>query len=467
MSIDANPSIKEIATTFGDTPPYSMSELYGLNFSSGNAVVSGTISLSGFRNKTVQSMLVESKMTLSGGANGDSFGYSVSISRDGSTFVVGASNRNSVYVYEKYNGSWTQKATLTASGIGGKFGSSVSISDNGDAIVVGAPEVPPPGNTNAVGKAFLYEKPSSGWSTTSSFTREMATSNSISTRYYGRSVSISGDGNVIAIGAYYESIGSNSTEGAVYAFYRFSSGSWSGDNQITSSNGASGDRFGYSVSLSGDGSFLAVGAYAYDFSSVNRDRGAVFIFKNNTSSWQEQAKLTKTDGETNVDYLGQSVSMSQDGSIVLVGSPVTNNLGLNTGSGYIYEKPSSGWSTTSNFTAKLTSSDGSDSVSFGTPVCISSDGSTALVAGIFSDGNATSSGAVYVFKKSGSTWSNMTQETFKVTASDGASNDQFGYSLSITSDGSEFLVGANQDYYSSGPTGPGSVYSYTPTYFVN
>jgi len=73
MSIDANPSIKEIATTFGDTPPYSMSELYGLNFSSGNAVVSGTISLSGFSNKTVElaSEYSGTKILASDGASDD------------------------------------------------------------------------------------------------------------------------------------------------------------------------------------------------------------------------------------------------------------------------------------------------------------------------------------------------------------------------------------------------------------
>jgi len=377
MSIDANPSIKEIATTFGDTPPYSMSELYGLNFSSGNAVASGTIRLSEFRNKTVEFILDDTKILASDGEANDNFGRSVSISNDGSTAIVGADRHNSrrgaAYIFEKVNGVWTQMAKLTASDglISDNFGQHVSISNDGSTALVGAI-----GDDTSTGSAYIFEKGGSGWS--------------------------------------------NMTQTA----------------KLTASDGVDYDRFGR-VSISNDGSITAI-----------MGAGAVYIFEKGVSGWSnttETAKLTASGA-------GLSASISNDGSMVIMGA---------TGAAYIFEKGGSGWSNMTE-TAKLTASDGLGGDYLGHGVSISGDGTTAVL-GAYRDGSST--GSAYIFDKGGSGWSNMT-ETTKLTAYDGQSNDQFGYSVSISNDGSTTIVGAYKDDVSS-KSERGSAYIYEKTYFVN
>jgi len=434
MSIDANPSIKEIATTFGDTPPYSMSELYGLNFSSGNAVASGTIRLSEFRNKTVEFILDDTKILASDGEANDNFGRSVSISNDGSTAIVGADRHNSrrgaAYIFEKVNGVWTQMAKLTASDglISDNFGQHVSISNDGSTALVGAI-----GDDTSTGSAYIFEKGGSGWSNMTQ-TAKLTASDGVDYDRFGR-VSISNDGSTTAImGA-----------GAVYIFEKGVSG-WSNTTE-TAKLTASGA--GLSASISNDGSMVIMGA-----------TGAAYIFEKGGSGWSsvtETAELTASDGVSS-DEFGQSVSISNDGSTALVGAYGDDS---STGSAYIFEKGGSGWSNMTE-TAKLTASDGLGGDYLGHGVSISGDGTTAVL-GAYRDGSST--GSAYIFDKGGSGWSNMT-ETTKLTAYDGQSNDQFGYSVSISNDGSTTIVGAYKDDVSS-KSERGSAYIYEKTYFVN
>ena len=459
MSIDANPSIKEIATTFGDTPPYSMSELYGLNFSSGNAVVSGTISLSGFSNKTVESMLVESKVLASDGAQNDYFGRSVSISGDGSTAIAGASEHNSrgaAYIFEKVNGTWTQRAKLTASdgATSDYFGHSVSISSDGSTAIMGA-YLEDPVNTNQ-GSAYIFEKPGAGWSDMTE-TAKINASSGAANDYFGWSVSISSDGSTVLVGAYLEDPANVTDQGSAFIFENVG-GTWTQRAKLTASDGAASDHFGRSVSISSDGSTALVGAYRDDTYT-----GSAYIYEKPGSGWTttstHAAKLTASDGATS-DYFGWSVSISSDGSTVLVGAYLEDPANVtDQGSAYIYEKPGSGWTTTSTHAAKLTASDGASYDNFGRSVSISGDGSTAIAGA--SEHNS-SRGAAYIFEKVNGTW---TQQT-KLTSSDGVlTSDYFGYSVSISSDGSTALVGAYRD--DVGFYDQGSAYIYESSYFVN
>ncbi len=154
---------------------------------------------------------------------------------------------------------------------------------------------------------------------------------------------------------------------------------------------------------------------------------------------QEIAKLTASDyGPTSVsvDGLGWSVAMSSDGSTVVAGAPGATITGsaYDQGAVYVFTKPSSGWASETEAT-KLTASDGAKDDALGSSVAVSSDGAT-VVAG--APGVNSDQGAVYVFTKSSPAWS----QSPRLTASDGASNDQLGYSVAISSDGARVVAGA-------------------------
>jgi len=447
MSIDANPSIKEIATTFGDTPPYSMSELYGLNFSSGNAVTSGTISLSGFRNKTVESILDETKVWSSDGAAGDYFGISVSISDDGSTVVVATDrhedNRGAAYIFEKVNGVWTQMAKLTASDRASfdKFGRSLTISGDGSTVVVSARQV-----DNFNGAVYIFNKGGSGWSSMTE-TVKLTTSDVEYLDEVGSSLSISGDGSTFVVGVHAD----DNRKGSAYIFDE-EGGVWTETVKLTSSDGVEDDVFGWYVAISDDGSTVVVGAY-----DDGNGLGGAYIFEKVNGVWTEMAKLTSTDN-VGPNNFGSSVSISGDGSTVVVGASRDDTY---TGATYIFEKGVSGWSSMTE-TAELTTSDVLGTYSrFGESVSISNDGSKAFVG-------AEGVDAVYIFEKGGSGWSSMT-ETTKLTASD-AGDDSFGGRVSISGDGSVFVVGAYLDHITTNGVQKdyqGSAYIYETRYFVN
>jgi hypothetical protein len=104
--------------------------------------------------------------------------------------------------------------------------------------------------------------------------------------------------------------------------------------KLTASDGAAGDRFGSSVSLSGDGSVALVGAYADDDKGTNS--GSAYIFTRNGSTWTEQAKLVASDGASD-DRFGYSVSLSSDGNTALIGAYLDDDKGTDSGAAYVYE----------------------------------------------------------------------------------------------------------------------------------
>ena len=164
------------------------------------------------------------------------------------------------------------------------------------------------------------------------------------------------------------------------------------------------------------------------------------MFTEPGSGWAnmtQTAKLTASDGAADDDF-GDSVSIS--GNTVVVGA-ADATVGANSGQGaaYVFTEPGSGWANMTQ-TAKLTASDGAAGDDFGFSVSIS--GNTVVVgAPNATVGGNAGQGAAYVFTEPGSGWANMTQ-TAKLTASDGAAGDDFGYSVSIS--GNTVVVGARR-----------------------
>ena len=206
-------------------------------------------------------------------------------------------------------------------------------------------------------------------------------------------------------------------------------GAWAEQAKLTASDAAEADSFGGSVSLNGDRAL--VGAQLGD-DDPDTDTGAAYVFVRTGAVWTEEAKLTA--GEPSVDpadQLGRSVSL--DGDTALVGAPLDDDRGLDSGSAYIFVRSGGVWTEQ----AKLTASDAAGRDRFGNSVSL--DGDTALVGAPADDDAGTDSGSAYLFVRSGGVWT----EQAKLTAGDAAAGDSFGASVSL--DGDTALVGAEAD----------------------
>ncbi|MCH8153181.1 MAG: YqaJ viral recombinase family protein [Planctomycetes bacterium] len=215
--------------------------------------------------------------------------------------------------------------------------------------------------------------------------------------------------------------------------------------KLLASDGAANDQFGGSVSINGD--VAVVGAGSDDDNGA--DSGSAYIFRFDGLSWVQEAKLTASDGAAD-DFFGLSVAVS--GELVVVGAVGDDDNGSLSGSAYMFVKPPGGWVDMTE-TAKLTAADGAADDRFGGSVSIS--GEVVVVGTSRDDDNGFNSGSAYVFVKPPGGWVSMTQ-TAKLTAFDGADNDQFGESVSIS--GEVIVVGANFDDDNGENSGSAYVY---------
>ncbi|MCH8152828.1 MAG: hypothetical protein IH830_10715 [Planctomycetes bacterium] len=266
---------------------------------------------------------------------------------------------------------------------------------------------------------------------------------------FGISVAVSGD--VAVVGAQTDDDARPGNQvcdsGSAYVF-RFNGFNWVQEQKLLASDAACDDRFGFSVSTSGD--LAVVGAWGDDdvcpdFPPCNS--GSAYVFRFNGTNWIQEAKLTASDAGI-YDVFGWSVSIS--GEVAVVGAYHDSPIDVNSGSAYVFVKPPGGWVNMTE-TAKLLPSDGAWNDQFGWSVSISGD--VIVVGAHFDDDNAFNAGSAYVFDKPPGGWVDMT-ETAKLTASNAAVQDQFGTSVSITGDTA--IVGAPT--WSFDPTGPGSAY---------
>ena len=225
---------------------------------------------------------------------------------------------------------------------------------------------------------------------------------------------------------------------------------WSLQQHIYASDGAAQNTFGYSVALSDNGDTALVAAPGATVGG-NAYQGANYVFVRSGTVWTEQAKLTASDGGAN-DFFGFNVEISGDGSTAIVGAYI-DDVGLNTdqGSAYVFTRSGTVWSQQ----AKLNGSDSGAGDRFGGSVSLSTSGDTAIIGAYLDDVGGTDQGSAYVFTRSGIVWA----EQAKLTASDGAANDWFGF-VSVASDGNTACVGAMFDTV-GGNSYQGSAYTYT------
>ncbi|UCC29456.1 MAG: hypothetical protein JSU86_14785 [Phycisphaerales bacterium] len=234
-------------------------------------------------------------------------------------------------------------------------------------------------------------------------------SNALLEDYFGTAVALTTDQTVIGAP-------SNVLLGVVY-MYRFDGARWVEEAKLTGSDAVRYDDFGDSVAISGE--LVIAGSPSDDHAATNA--GSAYVFGHSGTAWIEEAKLTASDAAA-YDCFGDSVGIS--GHLVVVGSPYDNHSGPDKGSAYVFSREGSTWAQE----AKLTASDGADRDHFGYSVGISGD---LVVVGSPDDNYADyEKGSAYVFRRGGTAW----VEEAKLTAFDAAEDDHFGRSVDITGD---------------------------------
>ncbi len=400
-----------------------------------------------------------SKLTASDGLRGDEFGISVAV--DGDTAVIGAylddttngDNSGSAYVFTKVSGVWRQAAKLTASdgAANDEFGYSVAV--DGDTIVVGAHQDDADDQDNNEGAAYVFTEPALGWGDWSTLDTDGKAALTVKlTAYQGAAndefgISVAVNGNTILVGAHQnDADASDNNEGAAYIFTKSSSG-WgnapaSGDHRVETakliaSDATAGDEFGISVAVDGD--TAVIGAYHDDHTDDGNtigNAGSAYVFTKVSGVWSQKAKLIALDGAANDEF---GISVAVNGDTVVVGARQNDT---RSGAAYVFTKVSGVWSQK----AKLIASDGAADDEFGISVAV--EGDTVVIGAYQDDDNGDLSGSAYVFiRDSSGGW----RQRDKLTASDGAERDRYGYSVGVSGD--TVVVGAYSDDSNEANTG--------------
>jgi hypothetical protein len=452
------------------------------------------------------------------GNGGTLLGDSVALSGDGNTMAVGAPNESSgakgingdqndssvysagaVYVFTRRNNTspWTQQAYIKASNpqVGAEFGHVVTLSADGNTMAVSAYfEASNAKGTNGnqadesipqAGAVYVFTRRGTSWGqqayVKASNTGEAGTEGNFGDGdQFGFSLSLSDDGNTMAVGANAEdsnAMGINGNQadnsmqssGAAYVFARTGT-TWTQQAYVKAANTAANVQFGYALALSADGNTLAASSFdegggsrqingAYD--RTRNGTGAVYIFVRAGGVWTQQAYLKASNGE-NGDSMGVSVSISDDGNTVATGSldedcmatgvnpsqPCDNDVKDDTSAGAAYVFVRSGAMWTQQAFIKASNTGKEDW--FASRLQISGDGNTMAASaqledsaaqginGKQDDDSAQEAGAVYLFSRTGTTWA---QKAY-VKSSNNEAFDEFSSSVALSRDGRTMAVGA-------------------------
>jgi hypothetical protein len=453
-------------------------------------------------------------------------GNAVAISGDGNTLVVGAPHESSAargingdqtdnslynagaaYVYVRRGDNWEQQAYIKASNSGRNdmFGLTVSVSRDGNTLAVAASwEASAATGVNGnqsddslpqAGAVYVFVRTGSQWSQQAylkaSNTGRKGAGDDVEGDQFGFSLALSGDGNTLAVGAIGEDSAARGIDGdqaddtavssgAVYVFTR-AAGTWTQQAYVKSANSDAGDLFGYSVSLSGDGNALAVAGYDEDGSGkgvnpANDDglngTGAIYAFEREKGSWRQAGYFKGSRSQRN-DALGYDVAISGDGRTIAAGAGEESclNPGISpggcdvdtfpahlpagsVGAAYVWARSGDTW--VEQAFIKASNPDLEDW--FGVRLALSGDGSTLLVGASMEDsgargpnGNqrdntAPDAGAAYVFRRSGTNW---TQDAY-LKASNADAFDEFGGSVAISADARTLVMARTEAAASRG-----------------
>ena len=269
-----------------------------------------------------------------------------------------------------------------------QFGSQIAIS--GDRAIIGMPGDETTGNSN-VGAAILYQRVNDVWE----FERKFLVSDLDTGAGFGSAVAVHTD--IVVMGAPRADLGANADQGLVYVYTR-SAGTWLLTETLTAGDGAAGDFFGSSVAVFD--TYLLVGARS-DNNGLGANQGSVYVFrKQANNSWTQEAKFSQSDANGS-DNFGVSLALSvgSNGATALVGADRHDVAGnSDSGAAYVFFRSGVSWSQQ----AKLLPNISEAGDRFGTSVSLQGD--RAVVGAPLRDSNGADSGSIFIYERSASSW---------------------------------------------------------------
>jgi hypothetical protein len=338
-------------------------------------------------------------------------GWSVSVSGDGNTAIVGAwledSGEGAAFVWTRHSGAWSQQGPKLVGSASGRLGWSVAVSADGNTAIAAAPD-----DEAGIGAALVWTRSGSGWTQQGP---KLVGSGSVAGAGHLMSVAISADGNTAIVGG----------NAGTWIWTR-SGGVWTQQGPGLGSPAVS-------VSLSGDGNTALAGL-----------NGAL-VWTRNAGVWTRQGPKLFGAGAAGEATQGWSVSLSADGNSAIVGGPTDDGTA---GAAWVWERKDGVWSQQG---PKLVGSGAVGGAAQGVSVSLSADGNSAIVGGP-DDG---AGGAVWVWMRSGDVW---TQQGSKLVGSGAVGPSLFGNSVALSGDGTTAIVGGPLDDASDPPPHPGAIW---------
>jgi hypothetical protein len=392
-------------------------------------------------------------------------GASIALSANGDTALIG--NRHAggsssnptgeAWVFTRSGATWTQQGPILTDGEADEaaFGMSVALSADGNTALIGAPQ-----SNAGTGRAWVFTRAGSTWTRTQQFIGGRGIRED-----FGISVALSADGNTALIGTATEPREEGGGVGAAWIFTR-SGETWTQPGyELTDTeppiHGEFGyhDGFGLAVALSGDGATALVGL---------PQENAVWVFARVGDTWSQQGQPLKGSGEApyygypgpclkmlnprtgeclhgNADF-GSSMALSYDGDTAVIGGPGDGGAG----SAWVFTRSGETWSQQGE---KLTGEYGG---AFGESVALSGDGNTALI-GV--PGGNPGGGAIFMFTRSGNTWTR--REQLLTGRAPRLESQEVGEAVALSADGNTAVTAASRRngllVFAYGPGPPGVV----------
>ncbi|MEW6743217.1 MAG: FG-GAP repeat protein [Planctomycetota bacterium] len=377
------------------------------------------------------------KITAAGAAREDHFGTSIAVA--GEELLIGAyadddagtwAGSASIYRFDGYAWTFEQKLLASDAQPGDAFGVAAALDDA--VAVVGAAN---PYLGIGAGAVYVYRFNGSQWIEEQKLTASDAETGD----WFGYSVAI--DGDIILVGAW----GADDVcptdplcdSGAAYV-YRFSGSQWIEEQKLTASDAERGDVYGLDVSLSG-GVALISAHWDDDACPSNPlcDSGSAYVYRYDGNQWVQEAKLTAGDASAS-DGFSRATALDGavlHGEVALIGAPFDSDAGGESGTAYVFRYDGQTWIEEQ----KLAASDAAAGDRFGLALALG--GGTALISAYLDDNGEANAGSAYVFHDTDGIWS----QKQKLVASDGAFEDRFGLSVSLSAPDNIAVIGTPWD----------------------
>jgi hypothetical protein len=383
--------------------------------------------------------LFEHAQLSAGEEGGDWFGYSVALSGDGGTAIVGGPHARgetgAAWVFARSGTSWTPQAELSLPAAAGAasrpgaavrgasseeetagyhFGARVVLSADGDTAVVSSP-----GFEGGLGAVWVFTRTGSAWGAP---TKLAAGGAERGEGRFGRGVALTPDGTSVVVGAPRDANGT----GAAWLFKRNGSG-WAAGPELTAPDAVGEAHFGGSVAISAHADTVLVGGPGDDGYV-----GKAWVFARQAEGFGVPTTLHGAPASAGEGRFGRDVALSAEGDTALIGAP---GEAAGAGGAYVFARSSGLWSQQG---PELTGGEEAGEGGFGHSTALTADGATALIGGP-QDGGGATVGAAWEFARSGGAWA---QQGAKLVVGAAGAHGQFGYDVALDAAADTALIGA-------------------------